>query len=56
MPMSKAPLRDPLVMSLVAPYCALPRDFLSDTPLSRATIGPKMITLHNFIVSNQSPQ
>ena len=26
----------PVLVSLVAPYCAIPRDYLSDTPLLRA--------------------
>ena len=30
------PVRGKLVVLLVAPYCAIPRDYLSDTPLLRA--------------------
>ena len=34
------------VISFLAPYCAIPRDYLSDTPLSRA-----MVFFANFLVS-----
>ena len=34
--------------SLVAPYCAIPRDYLSDTPLSRA-MGFSCLNMANWV-------
>ena len=38
-PLVRHPLDSPQVIPLVAPYCAIPRDYLSDTPLLLRAMG-----------------